>query len=136
MNLAVNYLAVLVATIAGFATGAIWYTLLFGRLWLKAVDITPAEMSGKGTSPLPFIVSIVANALIAWVLAVIITRFGNISVGNGICAGAMAWLGFVLTTIATNNAFPGRPWSLTAIDAGHWLAVLVIQGLIIGLFGI
>jgi hypothetical protein len=136
MGLTVNYLAVLVATIAGFATGAIWYTLLFGRLWLKAVDLTPSDMSDKGMSPVPFIVSIVSNALMAWVLAVILTRFGTITIGNGICAGAMAWLGFVLTTIATNTAFPGRPWSLTAIDAGHWLAVLLVQGAIIGLFGI
>lgn len=136
MDLTVNYLAVLVATIAGFATGAIWYTALFGRLWLKATGITPEDMSGKGMSAMPFIVSIVSNALMAWVLAVILTRFGTVTIGNGICAGAMAWLGFVVTTIATNNAFPGRPWSLTAIDAGHWLAVLLVQGLVIGFFGV
>ena len=136
MDVTVNYLAVLVATIAGFATGAVWYTVLFGKLWLKAVGIEPADMGGKGTSPLPFIVSIIANALMAWVLALVIGRFGEINAANGICAGVMVWLGFVLTTIATNNVFPGRPWSLTAIDAGHWLAVLVIQGIVIGLFGV
>jgi hypothetical protein len=136
MGLTVNYLAVLVATIAGFATGAIWYTVLFSKMWLKATGINPADMGDKGMSPVPFIVSIVSNALMAWVLAVIVTRFGNVSIGGGICAGFMAWLGFVLTTIATNNAFPGRPWSLTAIDSGHWLAVLVVQGIVIGLFGI
>jgi hypothetical protein len=133
MSLTVNYLAVLVATIAGFATGAIWYTVLFSKPWLKAVG--PIEPMGKA-APVPFIVSIVSNALMAWVLAVFLTRFGDIGVGSGICAGFLAWLGFVLTTIATNNAFPGRPWSLTAIDSGHWLAVLVVQGIVIGLFGI
>src|SRR5690606_40590146 len=104
--------------------------------WLKAVGIDPAAMGGKESSPLPFIVSLVANALTAYVLALMIARFGHVSLFNGVCAGAMAWLGFVATTIATNNAFPGRPLSLTAIDAGHWLAVLVIQGAIIGLFGV
>ena len=133
MSLSVNYLAVLVATIAGFATGAVWYTVLFGKFWLKAVG--PVAPMGK-MSAVPFIVSIVANAVMAWVLALILTRFGDISVWNGICAGVMVWLGFVLTTIATNNAFPGRPWTLTAIDSGHWLAVLVVQGIVIGLFGI
>ena len=133
MSLTVNYLAVLVATIAGFATGAVWYTVLFSKPWLKAVG--PIAPMGK-MSPVPFIISIVSNAVMAWALAVIVTRFGNISAGSGICAGALVWLGFVLTTIATNTAFPGRPWSLTAIDAGHWLAVLVVQGVVIGLFGI
>jgi hypothetical protein len=134
MSMTVNCLAVLVAAVAGFATGAIWYTLLFSKPWLKAVGgVRP--MPGA-TAAVPFIVSVIANVLMAWVLALIITRFGDINVGNGICAGAMAWLGFVVTTIATNNAFPGRPWSLTAIDAGHWLAVLVVQGIVIGWLGI
>jgi hypothetical protein len=44
MSLTVNYLAVLVATIAGFATGAIWYTVLFSKPWLKAVG--PIEPMG------------------------------------------------------------------------------------------
>ena len=136
MILSVNYLAVLVATIAGFATGAIWYTVLFGGRWMKAIGLDPVDMADRGTSPLPFIISVVSNALMAWVLAVIVTRFGNVTVASGICTGVLVWLGFVLTTIATNNAFPGRPWSLTAIDAGHWLAVLLVQGIVIGLFGI
>ena len=133
MSLTVNYLAVLVATIAGFATGAVWYTVLFAKPWLKAVG--PVVPMGKA-APVPFIISIISNALMAWGLAVVVTRFGDISPASGICAGALAWLAFVLTTIATNNAFPGRPWTLTAIDAGHWLAVLIVQGLVIGLFGV
>ncbi len=28
-----NYLAILIATVLGFAFGAVWYTLLFGRVW-------------------------------------------------------------------------------------------------------
>ena len=40
--------------------------MLFGKLRLKAVGIDPAGMGGKGTSPVPFIVSIIANALMAW----------------------------------------------------------------------
>ena len=48
---------------------------------------------------------------------------------------ASCWFGFVLTTVATNNAYPGRKTMLTVIDAGHWLGVLVIIGAILGGFG-
>jgi hypothetical protein len=41
----------------------------------------------------------------------------------------------VLTTTATNEAFHGTKPIVTAIDAGHWLAVLVVMGAIIGAFG-
>ena len=44
----------------------------------------------------------------------------------------MCWLGFVLTTIVVNNAYTFRKATLTAIDAGHWLGVLVIIGAILG----
>ena len=46
------------------------------------------------------------------------------------------WLGFVLTTTATNQAFEGMKPVVTAIDVGHWLAVLVLMGAIIGAFGV
>ena len=50
----------------------------------------------------------------------------------GIISGAFCWFGFVLTTMAVNNAFRGRKPMLTVIDGGHWLGVLVIIGAIIG----
>jgi len=47
----------------------------------------------------------------------------------------MCWLTFVLTTVAVNNAYTFRRWTLTAIDAGHWLGVLLIIGMILGWWG-
>jgi hypothetical protein len=45
------------------------------------------------------------------------------------------WLGFVATTLAVNNAFRGATGSLTLIDGGHWLGVLLLQGAVIGWLG-
>ena len=39
------------------------------------------------------------------------------------------------TTILVNNSYPGRPAMLTAIDAGHWLGVLLVMGVVVGAFG-
>ena len=47
----------------------------------------------------------------------------------------MIWIGFVLTTIVVNNAYTFRSIRLTAIDAGHWLGVLLIIGGILGWMG-
>ena len=56
-------------------------------------------------------------------------------IATGIISGVLVWFGFVITTITVNNAFQKRSPMLTVIDGGHWLAVLVVQGLILGLFG-
>lgn len=46
----INYLAVLSATVAAFAFGAMYYSLL-SKLWIKAARTDPDEMK---MSPMPF----------------------------------------------------------------------------------
>ncbi len=130
----VNYLAVLVAAIAAFAFGAAWYMTL-SRSWLAAVGLRPEQMAKR--SPVPFVVSFVALLVMAWVLAGMLAHFGagQVTVRNGIVSGLFLWLGFVITTLAVNNAYAQRKLSLTAIDGLHWLGVLVVQGAVIGAMG-
>jgi hypothetical protein len=134
----INYLAILIATIAGFAFGAAYYMSL-SRPWLAAVGKTKEQIAAEGRGSLvPFIVSIVALAIMAWVLAGGIAHLGpgQVTLRNGIISALFMWLGFVVTTMAVNNAFGQRKVSLTVIDGIHWLGVLVIQGAIIGAMGV
>jgi hypothetical protein len=89
-------------------------------------------------SPTPFIVSIVALLIMAWVLAGTMGHLGTgqVTLNNGIISGLFVWLGFVITTQSVNYAFGQRKPMLTVIDGIHWLGVLVIQGAIIGAMGV
>ena len=40
----------------------------------------------------------------------------------------------MITTLSTNHGFGGHRSMLTVIDGGHWLAVLLLQGAVLGLF--
>ena len=133
----INYLAILIATIAGFAFGAAYYMSL-SRPWLAAIGKTKEQIAAEGKGPMPFIVSIVALAVMAWVLAGGIAHLGpgQVTLRNGIVSALFMWLGFVITTMAVNHAFGQRKASLTIIDGIHWLGVLVIQGAIIGVMGV
>ena len=140
MNFAgMNYLAIVVAAVAGFAFGAAYYMSL-SKPWLSAIGKTKEELAGSTGKPsfAPFIVSIVALLVMAWVLAGTIGHLGQgqVTLRNGIISGLFIWLGFVATTIAVNYAFGGRRAMLTVIDGIHWLGVLVIQGAIIGAMGV
>ena len=64
----------------------------------------------------------------ASMLSGILFHFGTLTLVDGVISGAFIWLGFVLTTVAVNNAFTFRRHVLTAIDGGHWLGVLLIIG--------
>jgi hypothetical protein len=127
----INYLAVLVAGLAGYGFGAIYYMSL-SNAWLDAVGLKKEQLS---TSKVPFVVAAVANLVMACVLAGLMSHTGPITIRAGIISGALCWLGFVATTISVNNVYPGRRPKLTIIDGIHWLGVLVIQGAIIGAFG-
>jgi Protein of unknown function (DUF1761) len=84
------------------------------------------------------VLAFVADLIMAWMLAGVLGHLGpgQVTLRNGIISGAFLWFGFVLTTMAVNNAFAGRKHTLTAIDAGHWLAVLVVMGAVVGGTGV
>ena len=40
----INWLAVLVVAVANFFVGAIWYTVLFGKLWIQLNGYTEQQV--------------------------------------------------------------------------------------------
>lgn len=134
----VNFIAVIVAAIAGWLVGAAWYGVL-GKQWMAALGWSEADCAGpdgKRHMPIgPMLLAFFAQVVMALMLAGVIGHIGPPAPMNGIVSGLLIWLGFVITTISVNNAFQKRKPMLTAIDAGHWLAVLIVQGIVIGLFG-
>jgi hypothetical protein len=104
-----NYLAILVAAIAGFVFGAIYYGVL-SKQWVAAGRIAP-DQARPGVAILA--VTFVCELIMAWVLA-----------------------GIMVTTMAVNHRYQAYGWNLTAIDGGHWLGVAVVMGAIIGWWGV
>jgi Protein of unknown function (DUF1761) len=131
---------IVIAAIAAWIFGAIYYGLL-GRQWLaaqgKTMQQVKAENAGRSTAAkvAPFILSFIAELAMASVLSGIMYHVNIYGVRAGAVSGAFCWLGFVVTTVVVNNAYSFRRASLTAIDAGHWLGVLLIIGMILGWFG-
>jgi hypothetical protein len=130
----VNYLAVIVAAGAGWLFGAGWYMVL-GKMWMKAARIDPAAMK---PSVAPFVISFIAELIMAFVLSGAISHLGvgQVTPRNGIISALILWAGFIATTIAVNQRYQGFGWNLTLIDAGHWLGVAVLMGAIIGWWGV
>lgn len=130
----INYVAVVVAAVAGFAVGMGWYMSL-GNIWMAALGKTKDELKPSAG---PFIVSGISLLVMATMLAGVIGHLGKnqVTLVNGAISGFFIWLGFVITTMATNHAYQGQKQTLTLVDGGHYLAVLVVMGAIIGWFGV
>ena len=133
----VNYLAVLGAAVAGWLFGAGWYMAL-AKPWMRASGwASEAEMLGPGgrPSPVPFVIAFAAELVMAYLLAGLIAHLGEVNVWRSLVSAFFIWLGFVATTMTVNHRFGRNSWMLTLIDGGHWLGVLLVMGLVIGLFG-
>lgn len=124
----VNLIAVVAAAIGSFVFGSIWYGVL-GQAWMKAAGVSEEQAK---PDPVTLGITFFCQLVMAFVFAGIIYHSGETSIRTGLISALMIWVGIVLTTQIINHRFQGRPWSLTFIDCGHWLGVLVVQGILIG----
>src|SRR4030095_11218183 len=138
----INYLAVIVAAVVAWLAGAAWYGAL-ANPWVAAHGKTMGEFKAeqaahKGTvhAWLPFALAFLAELVMAYVLAGMVGHLGSVTIRSAVISGLFVWAGFMLTTMLVNNAFAGRSYRLTAIDAGHWLMVMVVMGVVIGWIGV
>ncbi|HWA45162.1 MAG TPA: DUF1761 domain-containing protein [Hypericibacter adhaerens] len=131
----VNWLAIIVATIVGMALGFGWYMALSNQ-WMAAVGKTREQIASGGNQATPFIIAAVMQLVMAYFLALLTPRvLGATTWQNGLAMGFWLWLGFVITSMIINHRYQGSKWSLTVIDGGYLLGVLLLEGLVIGLFG-
>ena len=126
-----NYLAILVVTIAGFLLGGVWYGPLFAKAWMAEVGKTEADLKG---GPAPFVISFVTAFVTAVVLAVLVNTMGISTAGDGIALGLYAGLGFIATGMGSDMAFRGDSVKLWAIQSGYRVAYSVIMGWVLAVW--
>jgi Protein of unknown function (DUF1761) len=136
----ISYLAVAIAAVVAWLASAAWYMSL-GKTYMAALGKTAEQVAADRNKPgafLPFIYAFVANLVIAWMLGGVLGHLGSgqVTLKNGVIAGAFVWFGFILTTMAVNFSFSGRDKRLLLIDLGNWLIELVVMGAVIGAMGV
>lgn len=129
-----------VAAIAGFIFGGVWYGAL-SKQWMDAAGLTKDEIAARGRNVAhPFIITLLCQLVMAWMLAGVILHLSKggapATAMMGATTAAFLWLGFVVTTQIVNHQFQMQKMMLTVIDCVHWLGVMLIQGAILGAYGI
>ena len=128
-------IAIGLATLASVIIGFIYYAVL-RRAWQDAAGMTDASAQAS-RSISTYLIAGFCYALLALALFGVTwhASYGQITLRASLIAAALAWLGFIFSTMLANHRFHGRPFRLTVINAGHWLIVIFAQALIIGRFG-
>ena len=133
-QLDVNWLAIIVAAIAAFALGALWYSRsLFGRQWMAAHGHTPEQLAAmQSNMGKTYAVSFVTYVIMAMVIALLMGLTGATTAVQGVVLAVLAWLGFGFTIGLNTNLYSNKPSAAFMIDAGYQLVHVILMGAIIG----
>nr|WP_309501396.1 DUF1761 domain-containing protein [uncultured Roseovarius sp.] len=113
-------LNVIVAAVAGFGFGAIWYSAL-ARQWMEAsgvlvgADGRPANSS----DPMPYFMGFIAMLLVAGMMRHVFALSGIDTIGKGLVSGLGIGLFLAAPWLLVCYGFAGRSRKRTLIDGGY-----------------
>jgi hypothetical protein len=129
-----NWGAIIVAALAYFAIGALWYSpLLFSKKWIAYLKIDINDPKAKKGMGLMFGGSFVMMFLQSLAIAILAERVGIRGAGwmGGLKLGALTGCLFCAATIGINYLYEKKPAGLFLINAGYAIVGNIAAALII-----
>ncbi|MBI5413953.1 DUF1761 domain-containing protein [Candidatus Peregrinibacteria bacterium] len=127
----VNWVAVLVSTVAMMAFGMLWYSsLLFGKVWMRSIGIKEGEMPssemGKGV-----ILGLINQFVRTSVLALALIIMSPKTLQEGLLYGGILWLGFEATVIFGGVIWEKKPHDFFCVSVCFNFLSMLISVLIL-----
>jgi len=135
MNLAnsldgINWLAVVVSTVAAFGLGGLWYSkALFGATWQQEVGLTDEAVKSANMAII-FGTTFVLQLLAVTALAALIGSDGNWM--SGLQTGLTVSVFWVATAYGITYLFEQRSLRIFFINSGYNVVLFAIVGTILG----
>lgn len=133
MNVEVNWLAIVLATVASMVVGALWYGPLFGKEWRSLAKLGAKYEPTPQALGIAFVTALFMAYVLAHVTFLSNRYFGNSWMMDALMTGFWMWAGFQATRMVMRDAFEGRRKKLTLINTGNDLATIMAMALVIGL---
>jgi hypothetical protein len=131
----INWLAVLVATIAYFIIGAIWYSALFKNAWIKSTGVNASDPNMKKGVGGIFFTSFIMMLVACIGLALLIGRIeGAGGWMTGLKVGLIAGICFCATAISNSYLYEKRPTTLHIINNLYNIVGCSVAGIIIAMW--
>jgi len=131
----INYLAVLVAAIASFVIGMIWYGPLFGKAWMKLMNFTPKSIKSMKMSPTrSMLFGFIAALVTAYVLSHFVDYLEVTTFAGAAQLAFWFWLGLVAPVQLGSYLWEGKPIKLFVLNTLHNLVSLIVMTAIVAVW--
>jgi hypothetical protein len=126
-----NWLHILVAAIAYFALGAVWYSALFGKKWVAYHQINMDHPDAKKGTGIIMTASFVLMFLTTIGLALLVNRLGLYQAVSGVKLGLLTGVCFSASAISICYLYVKKPSALHLIDGGYHIVGQIIAATIL-----
>jgi hypothetical protein len=123
----INWLAVVLGTLAFFAVGAIWYTALFAKLWQREVGLSDEQLTGGRNMMLIMGTCFVLELVIALTVGHMFDYLEPTDRSKMMIALGLA-LGIMAPAIGINYLYMRKSLKLWLVDSGHFVAGMAALG--------
>ena len=127
-----DYVAVLVAAIASFVLGFLWYGPVFGKQWMKYTGMTVERM--KSVSKNKMTLGYLVTFATAFVEAMFLLFFTLLLQTQFWHTAIMIWFGFILLSGTGIIFWEQKTWKLFVLNVGYRLANLLVIALVLSFF--
>ncbi len=129
-----NWIAIVIATAAGFAVNAAWYSdTLFGKQWKKSIGLKKKDEKKPGFE-LILVLSFITTLITSAGLAVLIDVLNVSGALNGVLLGVLVAFAFIVTTCGMHELFERRPFTHFAVTSVGNILTLAAIGAILAVW--
>jgi hypothetical protein len=132
MDLEIDLLAVLLATVAHQALGFLWYGLLFSGTWLRAMGKSKEDIGQGGGPDATVAIGALLSLVSALGIALLLTLADDPTVADGIAVGAVCGVAFAAASTFMIGIYEQKKMTLVTLFSGYQIVGFVIMGAIIG----
>ena len=130
-----SWLHVIVAALAYFILGAIWYSpVLFAKPWTKMVNMNMNDLNAKKGMGVMMVMSFVLMIICSIALAICYRLLPITDAFEAIKFGLFFGVGFALTSVGISFIYEKKPLGLYFIDIGYHIAGIIVASLVIVLW--
>jgi len=136
----INLTAIIVAALANFFIGFLWYSVLFGKAWAKEMNMSMDARPAAGVMVKSLIMNLIGCFLLAYVFAHNTAAWSfvpgidqmspTVQIAN---AAVFTWLGFFVPVSINTVAWEGKSWKLFFINTSYHLMMVLVSAIILHL---